>query len=327
MAFFRPIAILLTFFGLLFVFRVPVQNAGYNIGTSVLSPVQEFLQKLKGAVSSIPGYSVLPGKNGTDNIQGVSTSSSQTKTVVPVPKPAASVDKLPPVKSDIASYSDSALTVKGIVDRTNAERQKKGAAILSHNATLDKSATAKLEDMFSKQYFEHVSPAGTSVSDVVSKAGYNYIVVGENLALGNFGGDANVMTAWMNSPGHRANILDARYQEIGIAVGRGMYEGKLQWLAVQHFGKPINACPAVDSQLKSSIGSTQLDLQQREQQINALKKDIDNSNSSDSSYGNNVERYNELVQEYNRRLESFKTAVEKYNQSVQAFNACAGLSS
>lgn len=327
MAFFRPIAILLVFFGLLFVFRAPVQQTGYDIGTSVLSPAQEFLQKLKGAVSSVPGYSVLPGKNSTDNIQGVSTSSSQTKAVSSLPKPSTSVDRLPPVKSDIASYSDSALTVKGIVDRTNAERQKKGAGILTHNATLDKSAAAKLEDMFSKQYFEHVSPAGTSVSDVVSKAGYDYIVVGENLALGNFGGDANVMTAWMNSPGHRANILDGRYQEIGVAVGRGTYEGKLQWLAVQHFGKPLNACPAVDSQLKSSIGSTQLDLQQREQLINSLKKDIDNSNSNDPSYGNNVERYNELVQEYNRRLESFKTAVEKYNQSVQAFNTCAGLSS
>ncbi len=327
MAFFRPIAILLIFFGLLFVFRVPVQNTGYNIRTSVLSPIQDFFQKLKGAVSSIPGYSVLPGKNGSDYTEKISTSSTQTKTTSPLPKPATSVDKLPPVKSDIASYSDSALTVKGIIDRTNAERQKKGVTTLSHNATLDKSAAAKLEDMFSKQYFEHVSPAGTSVSDVVSKAGYDYIVVGENLALGNFGGDANVMTAWMNSPGHRSNILDGRYQEIGVAVGRGMYEGKLQWLAVQHFGKPLNACPAVDSQLKTSIGSTQLDLQQREQQINALKKDIDNSNSNDPSYEKNVERYNELVQEYNRRLESFKTAVEKYNQSVQAFNTCAGLSS
>ncbi|MES3005997.1 MAG: CAP domain-containing protein [Patescibacteria group bacterium] len=328
MAFIRPIVILLIFFGLLFTFRVPVQNTGYNISHSIIEPTKAFFQRLATATSSITGYSSLPGMNNGPYPQGLNSSATSSNSVRATSTSAVvvtSVDKLPPVKSDIASYNNSALTVQGIIDRTNAERTKKGITTLSHNVKLDKSAEAKLEDMFSNQYFEHVSPSGTSVSDLVNKAGYTYIVVGENLALGNFGGDANVILAWMNSPGHRANILDVRYQEIGVAVGRGVYEGKQQWLAVQHFGKPLTACPAIDAQLKSSIDSAQADLRTREQQINDLKKIIDSSSSDDPSYESNVQQYNNLAQEYNRRLDAFKTAVEHYNQSVQAFNTCAGL--
>jgi uncharacterized protein YkwD len=321
MAFIRPIIILLAFFGLLFYFRVPVQNSGYNITQEVFVPIGEFFKKIGSAKSNI---STLPGSD-TNYPQSVATSSVKATSTTADPK--TPVDKLPPVKSDIASYKDSALTIEGIIKLTNVERSKRGIGELAHNVLLDKSAESKMEDMFSNQYFEHVSPGGKSVSDLVNKVGYSYIVVGENLALGNFGGDANVMLAWMNSKGHRANILDTRYQEIGVAVGRGMYEGKMQWLAVQHFGKPLNACPSVDSQLKSSIESAQTDLSQRELEISNLKKTIDNTDSSDPSYQTNVNKYNELVQEYNRRLEPFKTAVEQYNQSVQAFNKCAGLSS
>lgn len=327
MAYLRPIIILLAFFGILFYFRVPVQNTGYNITQSVIKPAKDFFKRLETATSSINGYSPLPGGNN-QYPQGPNSTSPSATTTVKVSSTnsgAVSVDKLPPVKSDIASYDDSALTIGGIIERTNVERKKAGVGILARNNVLDKSAEAKLEDMFSKQYFEHVSPSGASVSDVVNKAGYKYIVVGENLALGNFGGDANVMLAWMNSKGHRANILDSRYQEIGVAVGRGMYDGKLQWLAVQHFGKPITSCPAIDQQLKSSIESIQIDLRAREKQINDLKIVIDSSTPGDPSYESNIQQYNNLAQEYNRRLESFKIAVDQYNQSVQAFNTCAGL--
>ena len=235
------------------------------------------------------------------------------------------VDNLPPVKSDSATHADSALSAKGIITLTNQARQQRGLSVLVHNKTLDNSAEAKLEDIFSGQYFEHVSPAGVSVTDLVNKAGYQYIVVGENLALGNFGGNTNVMSAWMASKGHRANILDPRYQEIGVAVGRGMYEGKEQWLAVQHFGKPQSACPKADSQLKSSIESTRIDLVEKEKYIAKEKVTIDSSNLDDPSHREMVEQYNTDVNDYNRELDAFRTAVSQYNEGVKAFNQCAGL--
>ncbi len=327
MAYLRPIAFLLIFFGLLFAFRVPVSNTGSNIRGAVLNPMYSFLQSLIDAHSSLDGYSALPtGNDGPRGLNASTTSSSATvraSSTAMAQKP--SVNNLPPVKSNIATHQDSALTVAGIIKLTNAERTSRGLPALTHNETLDTSASAKVDDMFANQYFEHVSPSGKSVSDVVTKAGYSYIVVGENLALGNFGGDANVVAAWMASPGHRANILDSRYMEIGVAVGRGMYQGREQWLAVQHFGKPLSSCPTVDSQLKSSIQSTKNALTERENQITALKAQIDAMSPSDPRYNELVATYNDDVKEYNARLDAFKAAVDQYNESVKAFNRCAGL--
>ena len=331
MAAFRYIVILLAFFGVLYYFKVPLQNAGPSLSQTVLSPISNFFHDLGSATSSIGGYKVLPGTEDSIYPKGLQSSST-----VPVSgygianspaKTNSSVDKLPPVESNLASHEDSALTVAGIVKLTNAERTKKGLKALASNSVLEKSATAKVQDMFSQQYFEHVSPSGVSVTDLVNKQGYQYIVIGENLALGNFGGDAQVVAAWMASPGHRANILDARYDEIGVAVGRGMYNGRMQWLAVQHFGKPLSSCPVIDSQLKSSIESTRVSLEAREKNLTKEKADIDKSDPNESSYRERVIQYNDDVQQYNRQLEAFKAAVEQYNESVKTFNSCAGLTS
>ena len=335
MAILRYVIILIAFFGVLYVFRAPLQTAGPTLTQSVLIPLQRFFYDLKSATSSIAGYKVLPGTD--DSIYPTGLNSSTTATVSApkkdlttgdaYTKTASAVDKLPPVKSDAASHEDSALTVSGIIRLTNVERSKKGMSTLTNNSVLNKSATAKVQDMFSQQYFEHVSPSGVSVTDLVNKEGYQYIVIGENLALGNFGGDAQVLAAWMASPGHRANILDPRYDEIGVAVGRGMYNGRMQWLAVQHFGKPLSSCPVVDSQLKSSIESTRLSLEGKEINLTKEKADIDKSDPNESSYRERVIQYNDDVQGYNRQLEAFKTAVEQYNESVKKFNSCAGLTS
>lgn len=331
----RYILILIAFFGALYFFRVPLQSAGPSLTQSVLTPLQHFFYDLKSATSSIAGYKALPGTDDSIYPKGLNSSTTSAGSAAKnnsaandtYVKTTTAVDKLPPVKSDAASHEDSTLTVSGIIRLTNVERSKKGLGILTKNSILDKSAGAKVQDMFSQQYFEHVSPSGVSVTDLVNKEGYQYIVIGENLALGNFGGDAQVLAAWMASPGHRANILDTRYDEIGVAVGRGMYNGRMQWLAVQHFGKPLSSCPVVDSQLKSSIESTRVSLEAKEINLTKEKADIDKSDPNESSYRERVIQYNDNVQGYNRQLEAFKTAVEQYNESVKKFNSCAGLTS
>ncbi len=220
---------------------------------------------------------------------------------------------------------DSSLSINGIVSFTNKERTKKQLPALKNNQPLNKSAEKKLQDMFSNQYFEHQSPTGVSVSDLVRNADYQYIVVGENLALGNFGGDQQVVTAWMNSPGHRANIMDPRFQEIGVAVGKGLYKGKEQWIAVQHFAKPLSSCPGPNSELKEKITSHTADLGGREKILSDLKKEVDSSTTNDDAYRAKVERYNGLVGEYNTYLESLKDEISRYNEQVRSFNSCAGL--
>ena len=143
------------------------------------------------------------------------------------------------------------LTDAGVIEWTNTNRAQNGQLpALKENTLLDQAAELKLQDMFKQQYFEHVNPQGVGPGDLAKKVGYNFIAEGENLALGNFGNDQSLVTAWMNSPGHRANILNVHYTEIGVAVGQGSYQGQTTWLAVQEFGRPASSCPSVDLALK-----------------------------------------------------------------------------
>lgn len=184
------------------------------------------------------------------------------------------------------------------------------------------SAGNKLQDIFSQQYFEHISPSGVGVSDLAKQSGYDYIVVGENLALGSFGSNQALLAAWMASPGHKQNIMDPRFQDIGVAVGRGLFQGSMQWVAVQHFGKPLAACVPLDLSLKASIQANKNALIDLEKKITVLKSQIDGLLGS--AYREKAEEYNESVKDYNVRLASLQKDVAKYNKIAEEFNACIG---
>lgn len=142
------------------------------------------------------------------------------------------------------------LTTAGILRETNRHRAINDLPSLQPNVTLDQAAQKKVADMFRRQYFAHVAPDGVGPADLVKAVRYEYIRVGENLALGNFASDADVVQAWMDSPGHRDNILHKGFTELGVAVGRGQFEGAQVWLAVQTFAAPLSSCPQVDAALQ-----------------------------------------------------------------------------
>ena len=124
--------------------------------------------------------------------------------------------------------------VKQVLDLVNAERAKAGLSPLKLNAELSRMATIKAQDMRDDHYFDHNSPTYGSPFDMVSAFGIKYSYAGENIAAGQKT-PAEVMNAWMNSPGHRANILNKNYTEIGIGVAKGGSYGTY-W--VQSFMKP-----------------------------------------------------------------------------------------
>jgi hypothetical protein len=97
-----------------------------------------------------------------------------------------------------------------LVSETNGSRQSTNLISLKESALLDAAAKMKAEDMASKGYFAHVSPDGIDPWYWISKAGYKYSYAGENLAV-NFSDSEDVIKAWLNSPTHRANILDAHF--------------------------------------------------------------------------------------------------------------------
>lgn len=214
-------------------------------------------------------------------------------------------------------------TSGGIVEWTNKQRDAQGLGPLHDNALLRKAAEAKIDDMFAQQYFEHKSPDGKNPSDVIKATGYEYVMVGENLALGNFENDEVLVQAWMDSPGHRANILNNKYEEIGAAAKKGMFEGKEVWLAVQEFGMPLSSCNGPSTGTKANIDANKNELAKMQSELQRMKSDIDaNRFSSPAEYNAAVAEYNNLVERTNRLSDSTQSLVGDYNDSVNSFNQC-----
>jgi hypothetical protein len=129
----------------------------------------------------------------------------------------------------------SAILPAVIVDLTNEERMGGSLTTLKRNTLLDTAAQMKAEDMVRNGYFAHYSPEGLSPWYWFQKAGYIYAEAGENLAV-HFTDSEEVVDAWMESPGHRANIINKNYTEIGVGSARGEYNGVPTIFVVQLFG-------------------------------------------------------------------------------------------
>ncbi|MFD3449836.1 SH3 domain-containing protein [Microbacteriaceae bacterium 4G12] len=121
-----------------------------------------------------------------------------TEGIVPKPQP-----------SQLSAYEQK------VVELTNAERTKYGLPALTVDTQLSKVARMKSEDMYKQNYFNHTSPTYGSPFDMMHSNSITYRMAGENIAMGQPTPE-EVVKAWMNSPGHRANILKDGYTSIGV---------------------------------------------------------------------------------------------------------------
>ncbi|MEV0564351.1 CAP domain-containing protein [Dactylosporangium sp. NPDC050588] len=114
--------------------------------------------------------------------------------------------------------------VRGVVALTNSARARAGCGPVTLSPRLSYAAWLHSRDMADRGYFSHGSPRGSGPGSRVASAGYRWSSYGENIAWGQRSA-REVMNDWMNSPGHRANILDCRFRNVGVAVaynGRGV---------------------------------------------------------------------------------------------------------
>jgi uncharacterized YkwD family protein len=132
------------------------------------------------------------------------------KPVAPAPTPA------PPVENNNTTVSSSNLTYEQkVVELVNVERQKAGLSTLKMDSAISNVARAKSKDMAGNNYFAHQSPTYGSAGDMLRQFGIKWSAWGENIASGQRTPEI-VVNAWMNSPGHRANILSTNFSKIGI---------------------------------------------------------------------------------------------------------------
>lgn len=122
-----------------------------------------------------------------------------------------------------------------IISLINKERTENNLPLLKENQLLNDAAELKANDMFSNEYFNHESPSGIVPWYWFKKAGYNYNAAGENLAIGFLDSD-ELYEAWYDSPSHKANLLNSKYNETGIAIVEGNFQGQKTSIVVQTFG-------------------------------------------------------------------------------------------
>ena len=158
---------------------------------------------------------------------------------------------LNPFAEKLRAFAD--ISTQELLNFTNQKRQENGLAPLIPDSQLETAAGKKANDMFTKNYWAHNSPTGTTPWVFIKESGYDYVYAGENLARG-FNDSSDVVDAWMASSDHRANILSSNFSDVGFAVKSGKLNGEDTFLVVQEFGSKtlISNGPAISEKQPSS---------------------------------------------------------------------------
>ncbi|PBH56200.1 sporulation protein [Clostridioides difficile] len=119
---------------------------------------------------------------------------------------------------------------KEVVDLVNIERAKAGLNPLTLDSSISNVATKKSQDMIDNNYFSHNSPTYGSPFDMLKKFGISYKTAGENIAMGQKT-PKEVVNAWMNSEGHRKNIMNPNFSKIGVGVAQKS-GGSIYWTQI-----------------------------------------------------------------------------------------------
>ncbi len=201
-------------------------------GVKAVSASYKSIKISWSAVSGATGYAVYraTSKTGTYNYIKSTASTSLTDTSCTTGKTYYYKVKAYKTVGDKKYHSgDSAIVCakaantnpgisayeKQVVTLVNKERQKNGLPALTINAKLSQMARIKSQDMHDHKYFSHTSPTYGSPFDMMETFGISYMAAGENIAMG-FETPEAVVEAWMNSPGHRTNILNVNFTQIGV---------------------------------------------------------------------------------------------------------------
>ncbi|MEV6282578.1 CAP domain-containing protein [Kribbella sp. NPDC051770] len=195
-----------------------------------------------GSTVSTPGgvvtVTVDPTGKPTATGETLKPKPSVTKTTTKTPRPPTTTqstpDDPPPPPSDGGGTSS---IEREVLDLTNAARRNQGCRPLQLDDSLVEAAGRHASDMVRRHYMDHTNPDGQGPGDRISAAGFHGNSWGENIAAG-YDTAQRVFAAWMNSDGHRANILNCKFNRIGIGYDDGQV--KQQWGPgswVQDFGR------------------------------------------------------------------------------------------
>jgi uncharacterized protein YkwD len=216
---------------------VPTVTASGQPGaTATVSPSDSVPPTLPASPSAAPTSS--PSAPAPTNPPTAPSSPPATPTTAPTAPvttaPPVPVTTAPPVPATTAPSGNAALEAE-VVKIVNDERAKANCAALTADDRLTAAARGHSADMAARNYFSHTTPEGVEFATRITDAGYRWSRAGENIAKGQRT-PAEVMSSWMNSAGHRANILNCGFKNIGVGVAADA-RGALVW--TQDFASPL----------------------------------------------------------------------------------------
>lgn len=157
-----------------------------------------------------------------------------------------------PKHTSVLGYATD-MSIQSLLNDTNSQRNGNGQANLQLNGQLDAAAQAKANDMAARDYWSHNTPDGKTPWTFITNAGYSYQTAGENLAYG-FDTASATVTGWMNSPEHRANILNTTYKQVGFGIANATnYQGSgPETIVVAMYADPAGATVAKATPVQSA---------------------------------------------------------------------------
>lgn len=190
-----------------------------NIDLSNCNSAQDIVDKLqKNGYKNININNIENIGSFEDILSMIGDKKPQANTDKPVPTTTPTTPTTTPTNPSNNSYADEVLRL------VNIEREKAGLSHLTTNSTLIAAANKRAQE--TKTSFSHTRPNGSKFSTVLQEYGISYRTAGENIAYGQRS-PQEVVTGWMNSPGHRANILNGSFNKIGIGVYQS--NGVIYW--------------------------------------------------------------------------------------------------
>ncbi|MFI2760550.1 sigma-70 family RNA polymerase sigma factor [Streptomyces echinatus] len=196
------------------------------------APVVDLVRPSASATSSSPSASASPSPSHSKKPAPSKSPRPAKKTGTPQAQQTVRVT--PRVTPTQQAQPAPTGTVAQVVALVNKERAAAGCGAVSEDPQLDKAAQGLSDDMAARGFFDHTDPDGNGPGERITAAGYRWSTYGENIARGQQT-PQSVMDSWMNSPGHRANILNCSFKNIGVGVHNG--SGGPWW--TQDFGAKL----------------------------------------------------------------------------------------
>lgn len=179
----------------------------------------------------------------------------------------------------VLAYSTE-ISSKQLLASTNQKRSENSKSTLTINETLSAAAQAKANDMAMNNYWSHYTPSGEAPWIFIDKAGYSYMKAGENLAYG-FATSKDTITGWMNSPTHKANMLDGAFTEVGFgfANAEDFNNSGQETIVVAMYGQPSGSGTQVAAANSSDAGFTSASGQEPGSQSVTLIQNLTSGNT------------------------------------------------